>query len=174
MTFEGLSLAGMATMTPKDFLLHLHKAGYRIVRNVARDITPTASGWDTPPSDLEKATDGDPTTATGEGVRTTTGSESTGYLYLDLGRPVTGIVLISADAKVDTAHATLNLEQKQGGVWGWGSDTLQYIDASEYHFKPIITTHIWNTEKIRIFFYVSTALTLTAKFYEIIVLEVIP
>jgi len=75
---------------------------YSIGQNIARGITPTASGWDTSPSDLENATDGDPTTATGVGSTTTTGAGTVGYIYFDFGRNVNVICYLLRRSWSDT------------------------------------------------------------------------
>ena len=53
-------------------------------RNVLRGIVPTASAWDTAPTNLDRITDGDYTTETGEGSKAS-GGGAYGYLSFDLG-----------------------------------------------------------------------------------------
>jgi len=53
--------------------------------NIARGILITASGWDTPPSDLSNATDGDVNTKTGTGSTTKSGAGAYGAVVLDFG-----------------------------------------------------------------------------------------
>jgi len=73
-----------------------------IGQNIARGITPTASEWDTPPSNLENVTDGDPTTATGVGSTTTSGSGAVGYIYFDFGRNVNVLCILLRRSWSDT------------------------------------------------------------------------
>jgi len=48
--------------------------------NIEAGCTPVASGWDTPPSSLDKMVDGDPNTVTGDGAD----SPSDGTIKIDL------------------------------------------------------------------------------------------
>ncbi len=174
MTFEGLSLAGMATMTPKDFLLHLHKAGYRIVRNVARGITPTASGWDTPPSDLEKATDGDMTTSTGTGSTTTTGSGEIGRIYIEFGEEKSILFLPQfgfwTSGGGERISAQVISEKNGSTMWG---ETIGSTTGNNEQNEAIIPAYA-HTKKIGIIFNLNAAGTGYVKIYEIIAVEVIP
>ncbi len=142
-------------------------------RNIALGITPTVLGWDTAPSNLERVTDGDITTATGEGVVTTAGSTNTGYLFIEFDHNVTGLVCIALDAKVSTGFVSLFLNQYVDGVFGEYSRELYKTFDSAYNNRSVLPVFIRNASKIRLYFYASTALTLTAKFYEVAVYEVV-
>lgn len=88
------------------------KIDNRSLVNVFKGITPSASGYDTPPSSLGNATDDDPTTATGEGVKATTAYASFGPIIIDLGSPKRLLV-----------GARLGLHTDAGSI-------LAYIDSS--------------------------------------------
>lgn len=54
--------------------------------DAARGITPTATTWDSNPSDLANATDGDETTATGTGSKSISSATTFGAVNIDLGQ----------------------------------------------------------------------------------------
>lgn len=133
-------------------------------RNVLRGIVPTASGWDTPPSDLANLTDGDHTTTTGVGTKTTTGaSQVIGTLSFDLG-----------NVKKFLFGATFSCWSNTGSIFGYveysingsrwynphgGAQGRTWIQTSEsaasvYKFPP----YDLQTRYLRLTFYSSAAL----------------
>ncbi len=172
--FEGLSLSGMEKMTPKDFLIHLYKAGYRIVRNVAREATITASGWDTPPSNLEKAIDGDPTTVTGTGSTTTEGAGVYGYITLDMKKNRFLIMVITTDIWSDDGNTYLYLGARHDGATGYDYSLKIVGETAGTEGEKVVLIAAVYARYIRLQFYVDTATTAYGYIREILALEVIP
>jgi len=147
-----------------------------IGQNIARGITPTTSDWDTPPSDLENATDGDPTTATGIGSTTTTGAGSVGTIYFDFGRDVNVLCMLLRRSWSDSSSY----------------NTIPYssIDGSTYRRGGVEISRAWYTSDpgvampakvfshygryLKLYCYANGAGTHSLVIHEFIALEVIP
>jgi len=156
-----------------DMLIYIKSQGYNLTKNIARGILPVAATWDTDPSDLANITDGDQSTETGEGVHAFGGAANAAYITIALGRKVSGIVLVGMNAKVSASTATFYVRQYDGAAWSYGCSGIVSISDATYRNKPILPVYISNAEQIQIYFYASGALTLTAKFRDITILEVL-
>jgi len=137
-------------------------------KNAAKGITPVASGWDTPPSDLEKATDGDPDTVTGTGQTTTGAGADYGYIELDLG--LDGVYLVGAKIGVwsDASYVRVYIESKPDGI-NWQPAQSWYIIGAFTTSEDIFNAGgvVISGRHIRFRFYVAAATTAYAKIYEI-------
>jgi len=145
-----------------------------IGQDIARDKLPVAATWNTDPSDLANITDGDLSSETGEGIYTFGGAANAAYITIDLGRKVSGIVLVSMNAKVSASSATFYVRQYDGAAWSYGCSGIVTISDAVYRNKPIFPVYISNAEQIQLYFYASGALTLTAKYRNATILEVLP
>jgi len=139
-----------------------------LLYNAAQGIIPTVSGWDTPPSDLYKATDGDPDTTTGTG--STERSSAGTFGYIDLNLNIKGIYLVGLKVGIwsTTNSISVYLYSK--------SDGINYEKATEYpivyHSSNNEHVHngdgvIINGQHVRIRFYISGAATGYVNIYEI-------
>jgi len=122
----------------------------------------------TPPSDLDKATDGDPDTATGTGQTTTTGADVYGYVDLDLG--VDGVYLVGAKmaAWSDDRPVLVHVYSKPDGV-NWRPAQHQEVYHGEI-FPGVICNAggvVISGRHLRFRFHVEGATTAYAKIYEI-------
>ncbi len=98
-------------------------------RNIALGITPTASNWDTPPSNLERVTDGDINSTTGVGSTTTSGAGTVGVIFFDFGRNVHVFCILwrrswsdSADFNIIPYSSVDGSTYRRGGIeitTGW-------------------------------------------------------
>ena len=76
-------------------------------RNLLSGLIGTPDTFDTPPSDIAKATDGDFTTATGEGTKTRGGGGTVGQIVYDLKKNTT--LLISSKLDLYASTGSMNL-----------------------------------------------------------------
>lgn len=148
--------------------------GKGIGQNIARGIIPTTSRWDTPPSDLENATDGNLDTATGIGSTTTEGSGDYGIITFDFGKNRLMMILALVDLWSDAGNTNAKIKAK---TYGNGDYEYSYPITNEVGAwegrKPAVVIGVY-ARYIQIVFNVNTATTAYGKIYELIALEVIP
>ncbi len=137
-------------------------------KNFAKGKIPIATDWDTPPSDLEKATDGDPNTVTGTGSSTTSGAGYYGFIDLDLEKD--GVYLVGAKIGIWSSAGTIRVywASKPDGVnWrralphpviDYGSTSEKVLNAGSV---------VVSGRHVRLQFYVNTSATAYANIYEI-------
>ncbi len=145
-----------------------------IGQNIARGITPTASGWDTPPSNLENATDGDPDTATGIGSTTLGGAGHLGTIKIDLGCVKPVFVMIRLSAYSDAGLGLLYHMSNQGGTWGYWHGNKGHVAWSNSTFREWSSEFFAYASEVGFSVYVNSAATGYVKIYELIAIEVIP
>lgn len=91
LTFPEINEAVPLIATSTNLNLAASKASYPI--NRLAGVLATQSGWNTAPTNLANATDGDWTTATGLGISTAVaGYDNSGYIQLDMGAIYTVII----------------------------------------------------------------------------------
>jgi hypothetical protein len=106
-------------------------------RNILRGLTPVATGFDTPPSDLPNSTDGNPNNPSGVGTTVKSAGAETGYIAFDLG----SIKTVLVGCRI--------------GMWATASvNNALYIDSKEsvtYYNQPAsaITTISTSNTNIR-------------------------
>jgi len=108
---------GIDEVTVARILKGLNQQG--VMPNVLRGIVPTYTGFDTTvPTDLANATDGDPTTSTGEGKKTLGGAGEVGVFVFTLPRPmniiVGGRVTLHSSAGTLTVYISADSDDKGG------------------------------------------------------------
>lgn len=86
-------------------------------KNLLKDITPVATSWGTAPTNLNNITDGDITTASGTGFKTTTASGAVGAIIYDLGSVKTVIL------------------QAKMGIWTSSGSIAAFIKSSDDSFN---------------------------------------
>jgi len=143
-----------------------------IGQNIARGITPTASGWDTPPSDLQKATDGDITTSTGTGSTTTSGSGELGFITINPGKPTLVLTKVGFWSTGERIEVYYDASQ-DGSTWYRLYDLAATKSSTTEHIPPMLCVFC-PFQYFRMLFYITAAGTGYVKIYEIIALEVIP
>lgn len=136
------------------------------LRNIARGILPTVSTWDTNPTNLANATDGNPTTATGAGSKVLGGAGTVGYITLDLGR-LTNIIF-GAKIGQSTTASTVSCYSE------WSTDNSTWMIGNTPASTGSGTEYIDNTlpmvcyaQYIRFRFRCNSASTVSCKIYEI-------
>jgi len=140
-----------------------------IGQNIARGIVPTATGWDTPPSNLENATDGDPTTATGVGSTTLGGGGYIGTIEIDLQTYKNILVSVLCSAWSD-GGPRIDLHLVADSYY-WGD--IGYSYASSENRMTCNVGWVY-ANKINLQYIGGAADTYYIKIYEIVALEVIP
>ncbi len=146
---------------------------YAVRRNVARGITPTVSDWDTAPSNLENATDGDLSTVTGTGQTTMAAAGTAGSVRLDFSRPITGFVIPYFGFWTDGVYCSVFVDQYVGGTGYYGADKIVGTSSTSEQKKAGYVTFLTNADSIRFRFYLSGSGTVYVKIYEIAVYEVV-
>lgn len=141
--------------------------------DVALGKLPVATDWDTDPPNLAYITDGNKATETGDGVKAFGAAGAAGNIEIDFGREITGIVLISFDGKVNASQVSPYLKQYNGAAWSTGLKFGRELAAAVYQNIASVSSFVYNAEKIQVYFYAAGALTLTAKYRSISVLEVL-
>jgi len=137
-------------------------------KNFAKGKIPIATGWDTPPSDLEKATDGDPDTVTTTGSSTTSGADYYGYIDLDLEKD--GVYLVGAKIGIWSSTGTVRVcwASKPDGV-NWcralPHAVIDYQTTSEKVFNA--GSAVISGRHVRLQFIINTSATAYANIYEI-------
>lgn len=142
-------------------------------KNVARGITPTVSDWDTSPSNLERVTDGDLSTVTGTGQTTLGAAGTAGILKIDFDRPVTGFVIPYFGYWTDGVTGRVYLDQYVNGSLYYATLDFTNTGATTEQKKAGFVSYLTESDAIRFRFYLSSAGTLYAKFYEVAVFEVV-
>jgi hypothetical protein len=140
------------------------------LRNLLIGNVPTAALWDTPPSDLANVTDGNHTTSTGTGTKSTSGAGTVGTITFDLNDTPSSPLLLSIHAGVSVSNNNLYIYVDQSSdnfnavtynegqsVGGSGSPT-----ESKISIAPTMISERY----FRIRFYTSAAATGTVKIYE--------
>lgn len=99
-------------------------------KNILLGLTPTASGFDTPPSNLGNCVDGNDSTATGWGVKTTSGAAEIGSIKFDLGKAQR--LLITERLGIRTSANTIYvfLEQSNDDIAWEQVDTAQFCQTT--------------------------------------------
>jgi len=137
-------------------------------KNFAKGKIPIATDWDTPPSDLEKATDGDPNTVTEAGSSTTSGADHYGFIDLDLEKD--GVYLVGAKVGVWSTAGTIGVH------WLSKADGVNWERAYAWAVISVTTTSekvlnagsvVVSGRHVRLQFYVNQSATAYAKIYEI-------
>jgi len=137
-------------------------------KNFAKGKIPIAIGWDTPPADLEKATDGDPNTVTTTGSSTTSGAGYYGYIDLDLKED--GVYLVGAKIGIWSSAGIVRVywASKPDGV-NWHKampySVIYYNTTSETVFNA--GSVVVSGRYIRLQFHINTSATAYANIYEI-------
>lgn len=134
----------------------------------AQGIPPTVSGWDTDPTNLNNATDGDPDTVTGTGSTTLGGSGTFGYVELDLGQDGPYVVGAKIGKWSTTASTWVVLNTKADGT-NWSIAAWNFIESvaktTEYVTNSLMGFSTSRYLQFR--FYINGAATAYAKIYEI-------
>jgi len=141
--------------------------------NVARGITPTVSYWDTPPDHLERVTDGDLSTVTGTGTTTTATADIAGYIRLDFPRPSTGFVISYIGFWTDGTKCEVYLDQIVDGTLFYPSSPIVFTSATTEQKKTGMMGYLTDADAMRLRFYLTGGGTVHAKFYEVMVYEVV-
>ncbi len=135
--------------------------------NAAWGCTISASNWGTAPSNLNNAIDGDPSTVTGTGSKTTAGSATVGNVDLDFGEE--GVYLISAKIGIWTDAGILYVypySKPDGSNWQHpGPHIAQSGSGTERVMN--IYAFIASGQHFRLNFWVSAAATANVKIYQI-------
>lgn len=136
-------------------------------RNVLAGIIPTATGWTTPPANLEKCTDGDVINATGTGTSNAAGS--IGMLTFDLGYVPTTPILISAVVSIwsSTSSMTIFLGQCDtvGGTYVAQAGIVVKTGTSEMRVPTI--PQVISQRFFQLNFYTGGSANGYAKIYEV-------
>ena len=131
-------------------------------RNLLRGVVPVASGWDTPPSNLENCTDGNISTATGTGQTVKGGAGDFGYLVFDLGSiKFVDVSLISITSSNTGNTAILIESSDDNNTWrsSYYASTLTITTTAA--LKPVLKVACMG-RYIRIRYNLSAAGTATA------------
>jgi len=134
----------------------------------AAPIVPTADTFDTNPTNLERTTDGNFDTATGDGSKVLGGAGTVGQLIYDLG----SVKTVTVGGKVGlsqngSATVRVLVDSSQNG--------LDYINSTSILFSTTLTSNrieellaqTVTGRYIRIRIYSTAACTAVAKFYQI-------
>jgi len=146
----------------------------RLFINRAKGITPTAVGWDTPPTDLPKATDEDFETSTGPGTTTIAAATRLGEIRLDFGRAYPVLFFAKLGMWRDAARIEVYMGYSVDGVtWyhirGGMYDCLSFASTEEIVYTPVLFV---KARYIRLYFYGTGAMTGNVKIYEIMALDI--
>ena len=154
-----------------DILIHPGRA----FRNIARGIVPTVSGFDVDPSDLAKATNGDPTDPTGTGSTTRVGAGETGAVFLDLGSDK--YVLVGGSIQLDSTTGTTNLKTgfkvDGGSAFEYSINLTSEFGMGEDRSQPIPIVSGYG-RYIAMYGYVSAAATAYTEIFDLFALEINP
>lgn len=135
--------------------------------NILRGIVPTASIWDTAPTNLANATDGDFATVTGTGSKAMSGAGTFGYITVDIGSVKT--VLIGARIGIwsTAGNIYVNIDSSDDGVTYRAYPNSIALRSSTSELIIDIISSIVNGRYIRFQFYTNAVCTANAKLYEI-------
>lgn len=101
------------------------------VRNVSKSAVLSASGWDTPPADLDNAIDGDLDNPTGVGQTTRSGWGYSGYINIEM--PAAGRYLVMCKIKFWSGFGSCSLytQSGHGGYFDNNDIIMSFANTTE-------------------------------------------
>lgn len=137
-------------------------------RNVLRGVVPTQDTFTTIPTNLERCTDGDYTTATGAGSKVMDGSGTFGNLIFDMGSIKTVLVGARVGMWADKGTTTLYISGSDDNItYRVISNSSQSHTATSESIRDGSFPTIFNCRYIRLTFSTSTASTPQMKIYQV-------
>jgi len=138
-----------------------------VLTNRALGRPPTAVGWDTPPSNLERAVDGDWDTATGTGSTTLGAAGNLGMLEFDLGEVYNIMLVMKLGLWVDTSYIRVFVDHSPDGVTWITSPIMISGTGATSESIQYNSMFFLRARYFRVRFYGYAAMTGYVKVYEI-------
>lgn len=135
--------------------------------NILRGIVPTASGWDTAPTDLANCTDGNFSTVTGTGVTTLVAGGAVGIVGIDTGRISVYLIHYFMGVWRTAGSVYFYVEASNDGV-NWVLQSLRSDDVTNATEALRNVNRVVYGRYIRIRITNTDASTTNARFYQIL------
>jgi hypothetical protein len=138
-------------------------------RNILRGIIPTASGFDTPPSNLERCTDGNLSLGTGAGTKAIEGAGTVGELVFDAGSVKT-LLLGGRVGLSQNASATIRvlIDSSDDNITWRTSTSILYSTNSGSERKESLLAMISTGRYFKVRLYSTAACTASIIIYQIV------
>lgn len=136
--------------------------------NLLRGIQPTASVFNTNPTNLERCTDGNISTATGAGSKAVTGADTIGELIFNIGSIKT--MMVSGKIELWSSANAMNvmvLSSEDGTNWRAATNSILTITVSSEGYPKDSFFALVTGRYIRFRFYTSGTATGNVKIWQL-------
>jgi len=136
--------------------------------NIMKGILPVASGFDTPPSNLANATNGDPDTPTGVGSKTLDGAGDIGTIIFDLGSAKTFLLGIQLGFWTSANSISVYVQASKDGI-SYPTSILPFnTGATSEQQRDMNGILLINKRYVKLYANVNGAATGNVKIYEVV------
>ena len=114
----------------------------QLIHNVSKSAVLTASGWDTPPADLDNAIDGDLDNPTGTGVTTLGAPGWCGYINVEMPADGRYLVVCKVDGWSDSGYKSLTIQSKHNSYYVYNAVLFTMDSTAEGTFQDTLVAFI--------------------------------